>query len=86
MQVNKKEILLNALAKTIKELRGKKSQYLLSAEYDIPQSVISNIEKGTKDPQLTTIFKISEAFNMSPDEFMLKLRENLPKDFKFIDD
>ena len=86
MQKNKKEILLKALAKTIKELRGEKSQYILSGEYDIPQSVISYIEKGTKDPQLTTIFKISEAFNMFPDELMLKLRKNLPKDFKLTED
>lgn len=86
MQENKKQIILNALAITVKKLRGKKSQYTLGGEYGIPTSVISDIERRVKDPQLTTIFKLSEAFNLSVSAFVAEIMKELPKDFKLTDD
>ncbi len=81
MQEVKKKIICSSLAKTVKRLRGKKSQFILGAEYDIPSSVISDIERAVKDPQLTTLFKLSSAFGLTVSEFMKELEEELPENF-----
>ncbi len=81
MQDVKKKIIFEAIAKTIKRLRGNKSQFMLGAEYDIPSSVLSDLERAVKDPQLTTLFKLSEAFGLSISEFMQELEKELPKNF-----
>ena len=85
MQGNKKQVLLKALARTVEQLRGNKSQYMLSAEYGISYSILNSIEKGIKDPQLTTLYKLSEALNVSFEQFISKLIQNLPKNFYIID-
>jgi len=81
MQDSKKKIIFNAIAKTVKRLRGKKSQFMLGAEYDIPSSVLSDLERAVKDPQLTTLFKLAGAFNLSIAEFMVELEKELPENF-----
>lgn len=86
MQDVKKKLVCSAIGKTVKRLRGDKSQYLLGAEYDIPQSILSDLEKGKKDPQLTTLIKIAESFGLRISEFMEEFEKELPKDFKFTDD
>ena len=87
MQVNydRKKIIMYALAELLKELRGSKSQFMFASESDISTSIISNIERGLKDPQLTTVFKIAEACNISCDEFVKLLIKKLPKDFSLIE-
>ena len=82
---DKKRIILHALGATVKELRSNKSQFILGCENDISTSIFSTIERGIKDPQLTTIFKLSEAFSMSPVEFMRRICDKLPNDFEIID-
>lgn len=81
MQAKKRQLILNALAKTSKRLRGGKSQFMLGAEYDIPSSVISDLERGVKDPQLTTLIKLSSAFGLKTSEFMQEFEKELPTDF-----
>ena len=81
MQANKRNIILKAIAKTSKRLRGKKSQFMLGAEYDIPSSVISDLEREVKDPQLTTLIKLSAAFGLSISEFMQEFEKELPENF-----
>ena len=85
MQDDKKRIILNAVAKATKKLRGTKSQYLLGAEYDISTSLLSTLERGLKDPQLTTLFNLAYAFNISVSEFMQKIESELPKNFTLDD-
>ncbi len=82
---SKKKIILNALARTVKKLRGTKSQFMFASENDISTSIISTIERGLKDPQLTTIFKLSEAFDLDICEFIKLIKEELPDDFYLID-
>jgi len=82
---NKKTIILNALAKTLKKLRGNRSQFIFSSENDISISIISTIERGLKDPQLTTLYKIANALNMSLSDFIKELENNLPENFSLID-
>ena len=81
----KKQIVLNALAELLREQRGAKSQFIFSSENDISISIINSIERGLKDPQLTTFLRIAEACNMPYDKFLARLVKKLPKDFCFID-
>ena len=81
MQDVKKQIIYSAIARTVKRLRGSKSQFMLGAEYDIPSSVLSDLERGVKDPQLTTLFKLSGAFGLSISQFMKELEKELPQNF-----
>lgn len=86
MQTNdNKQKILKALAIITKELRKDKSQFLLSSENDISVSILSTIERGLKDPQLTTIFKLAEALEIKPHEFIKLIEDKLPKDFSMID-
>lgn len=80
-----KKILLNALAETMKELRGEKSQFILASENDISISIISQAERALKDPQLTTLFKLAEAYNMDLDVFIKTIIKKLPKEFSLIE-
>lgn len=82
---DKKKIILNALAKTTKKLRGEQSQFMFASENDISISIISTIERGLKDPQLTTLYKISEALNMNLSDFIKELEQNLPQNFTIIE-
>lgn len=86
MQYAKKKIIFNAVAKTVKRLRGKKSQFMLGAEFDIPSSVLSDLERAVKDPQLTTLFKLASAFDMSISQFMQELEKDLPERFSVCDE
>ena len=86
MQDIKKKIIYSAIGKTVKRLRGTKSQFMLGAEYDIPSSVLSDLERGVKDPQLTTLFKIAGAFDLSISEFMKELEKELPENFTVNDE
>jgi len=85
MQGDNKKLVLNALSTVMKELRGKKSQFIFASENDISISIISTAERGLKDPQLTTLFKLAEAYNISIVEFMQKVKEQLPEDFSMIE-
>lgn len=81
MQEAKKKIIFNAIARTVKRLRGEKSQFMLGAEFDIPSSVLSDLERSVKDPQLTTLFKLAGAFGLSISQFMEELEKELPENF-----
>lgn len=81
----KKQLILNALASTLKELRQGKSQFIFSSENDISISIISMVERGLKDPQLTTVFKLAEACNVNVSTFISKISEKLPPDFSLIE-
>lgn len=86
MQIkNKKQFILKILAKHARKLRGEKSQFIVSSENDISTSIISTIERGMKDPQLTTFIKLAQAYNIKPEEFMKMIMDDLPADFTLID-
>ena len=81
---NKKQIL-KLLGKHARELCGERSQFILASENDISVSIISTIERAMKDPQLTTVFKLAEALNIKPSEFIKLIENDLPKNFSMID-
>ncbi len=87
MQVKeKKKLILNALAATIREKRGEKSQFMLASENDISTSILSTIERGIKDPQLTTLYRLANAFNISIVDLIASLDAKLPKGFTLLDE
>ena len=73
MSEDKKELIKEALAQTMKQARGEQSLFKFCSENDIPLSVVSEGERALKDPQLTTIFKLAEAYGLTPAEFVEKL-------------
>ena len=86
MQTNKrKNLIMKTLGKTIKKLRGEQSQFMLASENDISVSIISTTERGIKDPQFTTLFKIAEALNIKPSELVKLVENQLPEGFTLID-
>lgn len=84
MQNNKNEILI-ALAKIIKKHRGKLSITQLSICADVSKSIWSMIEKGKRDVQLTTLFRISEALYMKPSELLKEIESELGDKFSSIE-
>jgi len=84
-QEDKKKLICALAGNALKKLRNGKSQYMLSAEYEISTSLLNNLERGLKDPQLTTIFKLSEALGVKASEFVKIIEENLPEDFSLIE-
>lgn len=51
----------------IKELRGKTTQIELSKQLDIPMKNLSNYEIGRTEPDIKTLIKIADYFNVSLD-------------------
>lgn len=83
--LKQKKLIKQALSKVVIKLRGKKSNFIFGSENDISTSILSNIENCKKDPQLSTIFRLAEAFNISPQDFIKMINDELPKDFYFIE-
>ena len=81
----KKKMVLKALADTLKELRGEESLFMVSSENDISISIMSTAERGIKDPQLTTLFRLAEAYNLNIVEFISKILSKLPENFSMIE-
>lgn len=86
MQDNK-EILKNILARKIKDLREaeNKSISLISDEINLSKSVWSNLEKGIKDPQFTTIWRIAESLNIPLSKIILDIEKEIKDKISFID-
>ena len=83
---DKKKVLLQVLGNIIKKNRGKKSINQLSYEIDLSKSVWSNVEKGRKDIQFTTLWRIIEALDINPAEFIKEVYSELDETFSMIED
>ena len=86
--MDKKLTLLKTVGKIIKKYRKNTGKGILlhAYEYDIPSSSLNHIEHGTRDPQLSTLWKIVNSFDMTFGEFINELEKELPKNFSLIDD
>lgn len=85
MQEEKKKLICKVAGQALKMLRGEKSLYMLSAEYEISTSLLSSLERGLKDPQLTTVFKLSEALGIKASDFIKIIEQELPNGFSLIE-
>lgn len=85
---SKKELLLSVIGSLIREKRTAQNKGILlfSYEYDISNSSIAMLEKGKRDVQITTLWKLANALGMSFSEFARELENRLPQNFKLIDD
>lgn len=69
MRMSDKEKILKAFGAKVREARKKKgfSQEELSFESGFDRTYISFIERGKRNPSLTTIYKIAEALKVEAD-------------------
>ena len=63
-------MVISAFGKVLRKLREKQnlSQEKLAEYCDLDRTYISLLERGLRQPTITTIFKIAEALKMSPSE------------------
>lgn len=59
----------------LRELREKRglSQAELGADTDLDRTYISLLERGLRQPSLTTIFELAKALNVSPSSMIKQL-------------
>ena len=84
---NKRKILQESIAKIVKEQRllRNKSISLVSDEIGITKSIWADLEKGIKDPQLSTFFRIAEGLEIPPHTLLKLIEEHLDKNFSFLE-
>lgn len=87
MQDNR-EILKAALADKIKTYRlaTGKSITLISNEVNLSKSIWSDLEKGIKDPQFSTLWRIAESLNIPLSLLIKELENDLKNKINFIED
>lgn len=83
----KKAILFQAIGKVVLRNRKKLNKGInkFSFEYDIGNGLLSRLENGKSDTKISTLWKLSNAFNISFIEFAKQIEEELPKGFCFYD-
>lgn len=83
-----KALLLKVIGEIIKEKRTAQNKGILlfGYEYDISNSSIMLLERGQRDVQVTTLWKLANAFGMSFSEFIQEVETRLPEGFKLIED
>ncbi|MBO6088315.1 helix-turn-helix transcriptional regulator [bacterium] len=87
MQDVQKEKYRKELGLLIKKIRLKqnKSISLICAEIGMTKSMWADLEKGIKDPQLSTLMRMSEALNTKTSLILNKLENKLGQEFSFIE-
>lgn len=68
-----------AFGQVLQELRKehKVSQEKLALECDLDRTFISMLERGLRQPSLTTIYKIADFFGMKMSELVVKTENHL---------
>ena len=83
----RKKILLAAVGKVIQRERRKRNKGInkFSFEYDIGNGLLSRLERGDTDTQISTMWKLANAFELKFTELAELIEKELPKDFNFYD-
>lgn len=83
---NKREFCkkLGEIIKTHR-LKRNKSISLISAEIGMTKSMWADLEKGIKDPQLSSLWRICEGLDINSFEILKELQDNLGENFTFMD-
>jgi len=61
---------MNFLAMRLVQLRGNFSQAQLAKKAGVPQSAISDIENGKRNPRIDTLQKLANALDVSLNELL----------------
>lgn len=87
IMTERKKILLHAIGRIVKEKRLalKKGINKFSFEYDIGNGLLSRLERGDTDTQITTLWKIANAFGLEFSGFIKLIEKELPDKFNFYD-
>lgn len=82
-----KKILQQAVAKVVKNhrLQQKKSLSQISAEIMMTKSLWNDLEKGIKDPQLSTLWRVSEALDIPLEQLIADIKNELGSNFTLVD-
>ena len=77
--------MLLALGKVINKERTKMNKGInkFSFEYDIGNGLLSRLEAGKIDTQITTLWKLANAFDMNLSELAQLIEKELPAGFNF---
>lgn len=70
-------MLESIFGNVLKEVRTEKkiSQEKLAEYCDLDRTYISLLERGLRQPTLTTIFKLSKALDIAPNQLIKKVEE-----------
>ena len=87
IMLSKKKILLKAVGKIVQTKRKELNVGInkFSFEYDIGNGLLTRLERGDTDTQITTLWKLANAFNLKCSELVLLIESELPEDFNFYD-
>ncbi len=83
----KEKMILNAFAKVLRKERTnfEKSQRIFAFENGIHKSMISRFESGNNEPKLFSVWRIANALDMKPSEFLAAVEKELPEAFNILD-
>ena len=83
----KKSVLFQAIGKVVLRNRKNLNKGInkFSFEYDIGNGLLSRLENGKSDTKISTLWKLSNAFNISFTEFAKQIEDELPQGFNFYD-
>jgi len=72
-------MIVEVFGKVLRELREENqlSQEKLAEYCELDRTYISLLERGLRQPTITTIFKLSKALNISPSLLIEKVETNL---------
>lgn len=76
--------VLGQIVRKHRKMTGK-SISKISAEIMMTKSMWTDLERGIKDPQLSTLWRVSEALDIPVDKLLKELRIELGSDFTLID-
>ena len=75
--------ILSGIIKRYRQDRNK-SISLISDEIGMTKSMWADLEKAIKDPQLSTLWRVSEALDIPLSVIVIELEKALGKDFTLI--
>lgn len=72
-------MIVEVFGKILRELREVNhiSQEKLAEYCELDRTYISLLERGLRQPTITTIFKLAKAFNISPSKLIEKVENSL---------
>ena len=79
-----RKVFQEKVAKVVKQSRTK-SITKSSDEIGMHKTIWATLEKGTKDPQLSTVWRIAEGLDMKPHELIKKIEDELGENFSFLE-
>ena len=77
--------LLKHLGRIIRNYRKNQSISKLSNEIDLSKSIWWEVEKGNKDIQISTFWRIAEGLDIKPSELLKELEKTMDENFSFLD-